>query len=340
MTAPLRAPFPYFGGKRKVAPIIWRGLGDVASYVEPFAGSAAVLLARPADHVARCETINDSDGMVSNFWRAVRAAPAAVAHHADWPVSECDLHARHAWLVGQRESLTKRLEGDPEYHDVKVAGWWVWGACAWIGSGWCSGRGPWFAVDGELVRAGDAGQGINRQLPHLGGGGRGINRQLPHLGDAGRGAFIADWMAELSARLRDVRVASGDWRRVVTDSVLFAPGRSDGVVGVLLDPPYTLEGRTANIYTHDAPIAEAVTEWAKANGDNPRIRIALCGYDLADMPTGWTAHRWKTAGGYGSQGGGGSQGWANRGREVIWFSPHCRPVVATMPLFEHAGVTA
>ena len=38
----LVAPFPYFGGKRRAAPIIWRELGDPAGYVEPFAGSAAV----------------------------------------------------------------------------------------------------------------------------------------------------------------------------------------------------------------------------------------------------------------------------------------------------------
>ena len=44
----LRAPFPYFGGKRRAAPIIWAALGDPGGYVEPFAGSAAVLLARPA----------------------------------------------------------------------------------------------------------------------------------------------------------------------------------------------------------------------------------------------------------------------------------------------------
>lgn len=36
----LVAPFPYFGGKRRAAPIIWRELGDPAGYVEPFAGSA------------------------------------------------------------------------------------------------------------------------------------------------------------------------------------------------------------------------------------------------------------------------------------------------------------
>jgi len=39
----LAAPFPYFGGKRRAAPIVWRRLGDPSGYVEPFAGSAAVL---------------------------------------------------------------------------------------------------------------------------------------------------------------------------------------------------------------------------------------------------------------------------------------------------------
>ena len=33
------APFPYFGGKRRAAPIVWRALGDPSGYVEPFAGS-------------------------------------------------------------------------------------------------------------------------------------------------------------------------------------------------------------------------------------------------------------------------------------------------------------
>jgi hypothetical protein len=26
---------------------------------------------------------------------------------------------------------------DPDFFDPKVAGWWVWGQCLWIGSGWC-----------------------------------------------------------------------------------------------------------------------------------------------------------------------------------------------------------
>ena len=38
-TSPLHAPFPYFGGKRLDAPIIWPRFGQVQNYVESFAGS-------------------------------------------------------------------------------------------------------------------------------------------------------------------------------------------------------------------------------------------------------------------------------------------------------------
>ena len=40
----LRAPFPWFGGKSRVAPLVWDRFGDVPNYVEPFFGSGAVLL--------------------------------------------------------------------------------------------------------------------------------------------------------------------------------------------------------------------------------------------------------------------------------------------------------
>ena len=80
----LQAPFPYFGGKRKAADTVWPAFGLVDNYVEPFAGSAAMLLAAPPD-ATRIETINDFDGFVANFWRAVAHDPDAVAHAADWP---------------------------------------------------------------------------------------------------------------------------------------------------------------------------------------------------------------------------------------------------------------
>lgn len=322
----LKAPFPWAGGKREIAAEVWARLGNPPNYVEPCFGSGAVLLARPGG-AGKTETVNDKDGLLANVWRAIAADPEQVAHYADWPVNENDLHARHVWLLGQRDSMAARLEGDPAWYDAKAAGWWIWGACAWIGSGWCSGDGPWHAVDGELVNTaaratarrklphlGNAGMGINRQLPHLGNAGRGINRKLPHLGNAGMGSLYA-YMAALSERMRRVRVACGEWDRVLGESVT----TRHGLTGVFLDPPYA-DGEHAWDYTAGGSIFAACREWAIANGSNPLYRIALCGYDF-EMPEGWAAYRWKARGGYGSQGNG--RGRANAEREVVWFSPHC-----------------
>src|SRR3990167_8333455 len=57
-------PFPWFGGKRRVAGAVWAALGDVRHYVEPFAGSLAVMLGRTAAHQGRCATVNDLDAYV------------------------------------------------------------------------------------------------------------------------------------------------------------------------------------------------------------------------------------------------------------------------------------
>ena len=40
VTASMKAPFVWFGGKRRVAPLVWDALGDVDNFVEPFAGSS------------------------------------------------------------------------------------------------------------------------------------------------------------------------------------------------------------------------------------------------------------------------------------------------------------
>ena len=76
-----------------------------------------------------------------------------MAHWCDWPVNEVDLFARHLWLVTGRSRLLEGMEADPDFYDAQVAGWWVWGVNAWIGSGWCSGDGPWV----------DTGDGIGKR---------------------------------------------------------------------------------------------------------------------------------------------------------------------------------
>lgn len=56
-----KAPFPWFGGKSKAAPTVWQLLGDVPHYVEPFAGSLAVLnRPHPCNRPYYSETVNDT----------------------------------------------------------------------------------------------------------------------------------------------------------------------------------------------------------------------------------------------------------------------------------------
>lgn len=206
----IKAPFPWFGGKSRAADLVWRALGpDVSNYIEPFAGSLAVLLARPGG-AGKIETVNDRG-----------------------------LHGTSA---------------------------------------------------------------------------------PPALG----------WFLELQERLRRVRVACGDWSRVLGDSVL---GKGKNVGGrrpcaVFLDPPYAYDLRTADLYSvDDGSVSAAVRKWAIDHGDDPDLRIALCGYEGEhEMPDGWTAQTWKARRGYASDAN------ENRKLERIWFSRHCLSVDSQLSL--------
>ena len=305
----LSAPFPWFGGKSRAAELIWSrfGAADLGNYVEPFLGSAAVFLNRPADFTGWI-TLNDLDGHVVNFWRAVRLSPDQTAAHASAPVFECDLHARHLALVTGARAEAARLMADPDYHDPRRAGWWAWGATAWIGSGWCAGDGPWHAApDAEGV-----------PIFTLGDGGTGVNRQLPHLGDGGTGgltaeklAWVRDWFERLQDSFREARVACGDWERICSPGTM----TRNGICAVLLDPPYSLTGA---VYAQDSStVSGDVRAWCIAHGTDPLLRVALCGHDTEHNileAHGWTVETWDKRGGY--QGG--------DDRERIWFSPACK----------------
>lgn len=464
--AELRAPYPYFGVKRRVAPVVWRAFGrDVPNFIDPFFGSNAILLARPGGP-GKIETINDADRMVANFWRALCAEPWAVAEWADGPVNEADMHAHHRWLVAQLAdgaAFREQMHADPDFFDVKIAGWWVNGICEWIGGGWCvepdnhkhpkldgigkgvhaqhgHGRGkirseeenrPDLTGQGRGVhskRGGGAlrgrprpnlngGQGVHApgangkarnlnaaQRPRMSGdsagegvhvppeklpmlavkadgacAGRGIHSDAavesyspgrrPELGFAGKGVHLPSlgndrgihgvstapgtflhalreltvpeappcfaWFAALALRLRRVRVACGDWKRVLGDSVL---GKGKNVGGrrpcaVFLDPPYGHELRDPYLYSEDDPaVAAQVREWALEHGDDPDLRIALCGYQGEnEMPASWTEFAWKGSRGYAAEGN------TNRERERIWFSPHCLPLNAQRGLFDEVA---
>lgn len=344
----LKAPFPYFGGKSRIAALVWDRFGDPQNYVEPFAGSLAVPLARPT--APRIETVNDIDAFITNFWRAVTFDPEATAQFADYPVSELDLHARHRWLVEHGNDMREKLRADPEFFDAMIAGWWVWGASCWIGGGWCT------MQDGPNRRPTSVSMGVHckREIPSLRHHGRGLHQkngkgrkrdhwnpmpdvsgsrgvnskggrpQLVHHGEGvcAASANIHEWFHALSNRLRRVRICCGDFERVLTESVT----TYNGLTAVFLDPPYDPTMRDEGIYASDAledgdkgPVHIRARNWAIANGDNPKFRIALCGYEGEhEMPESWDCVHWKAQGGYSNR-----SGSENRRKERIWFSPHC-----------------
>ena len=288
----LAAPFPYFGGKRRAAPAIWRALGDPSGYVEPFAGSAAVLLARPEFKGRRVETINDADGWLVNVWRAIQLSPHETAAHAVGPVAEIDYHARLAWLQERRTpELVSWLEGDPEAHDPKAAGWWLYVVACGIGDPF--GPGPWRVIDGKFTDT----------------------RKLPHLGDAGRGVMA--YFDRLAARLHRVRITCGDWKRVIQPSVTRSGTGGDGTRAIFLDPPYATSG---DLYAESsAGISDEVRDWCATSTNG--MRVILCGYDGEHddlLGVGWSVIDGKSGSGAGY-----STNSANGRRERLWLSPEC-----------------
>jgi DNA adenine methylase len=121
----VKPPFPYYGGKQMLAERIIPLLPDHRHYVEPYAGSLAVLLAKSR---APFETVNDLDGDLVNFWRvlrerrrdlerACRLTPHARAEHAaaldavDVPATDPVERARRTWVLltqGQSGGTARR----------------------------------------------------------------------------------------------------------------------------------------------------------------------------------------------------------------------------------------
>lgn len=305
-----KAPFPYFGGKSTIASEVWQRLGQPAHYVEPFCGSAAMLLANPSP--ASLEVINDQNYYIANFWRCIKYQPDAVYIEQDYPVSHVDLDARHMWLTNPDRVAELRLNlADASWPgDARIAGWWVWGQCCWIGSGWCEKEfisDAGVGVQSKIPHISDAGRGVQSRIPHISDAGMGVQSKVPHIGDAGRG--VQDWFQYLSARLERVRVLHGDWTRCLNSHY----GDANGGTAFFFDPPYL---KFEGLYQSgaDLPVARQVEAWCRENETGHRI--ALCGligdYDLP----GWSTLVWDR----GRLTYGGS---ANGNQECIWFSPEC-----------------
>jgi len=307
MNINLKAPFPYFGGKTMIADVVWKYLGDCKQYIEPFFGSGAVLLKRPPIKLDKIyEIVNDKDGFIANVWRSIEFSPDETAKWCDWPINHADLNARRKTLIANETRLIDNLQNDDMWHDPKMAGYWIWAASCWIGSG--------------LTRpnaiphlTGDS--GVHSKRPHLTGG-KGVHSQIPYL-DSRRKILdpttdIYDCLNALSARLRNVKVVCGNWQD------------NNKPVGMFFDPPYMTAGRDEDICRHDSmTVGGDVEKWVLERGKNPNYRIVVAGYDdeyKTLLDNDWISIAWSAAGGYANAG---SRGEINRHRERLFISPYC-----------------
>ena len=342
----LASPFIYQGGKRRWGADVWRRFGEVEVYAEPFCGTCAMLWAAPRVH--KREIINDSNGYVCNFWRAIQRDPHTVARYADYPSYHQDLTARHRWLIEWGRANAQRLSEDMDWYDAKAAGLWCWGINLWIAiASWCADTAPSDTVPG-ISDTGPTGVTAQRQtypdgIPMIGGQepgyGRGVMTQRktwpdtrPHLQDKGgigvqpqRASFgnapigdghrLFDWFDALAQRLSRVYTLNRDWTSVVTDTLLqHTPKASHPECAVFLDPPY-LTNERAELYHSDLAgtsddVAVAAYEWAVAHGEQYRIAYC-CHADDFPLPDGWTSLER-------------SFGKAREGaKDQIMFSPRC-----------------
>lgn len=95
MTAP---PMAYYGGKTRLAAKIAALLPAHDHYVEPFAGSLAVLLAKKP---SRMETVNDLENLLMTFWRVLRDKPEQLAR-----VCALTPHSRAEYLEARAADFT------------------------------------------------------------------------------------------------------------------------------------------------------------------------------------------------------------------------------------------
>lgn len=232
-----------------------------------------MLLARPQPHTGQ-ETVNDRDGLLANFWRAMALEPDRVRQLIHCPPADLELQVRHRWLLERRTAVEAGL-ADPNWCDPAAAAWWAWGQAHAYQQRWTE----------------------RSSRPVLDPTPSGPNR-----------LDGAELLAGLAQRLRRVAVLHRDWSDVVIPSMLFR--NRPKVAGVFLDPPYDGD---EGVYSSRTSVAGDVWDWALQHGSDPRLRIAVCGYDDGrKTPRGWSVLPWSSTG-----------GGARRHEERIWFSPEC-----------------
>jgi hypothetical protein len=215
----MRQLFPYIGGKYTVAPEINRRFGAIDTRIDAFTGSSSWIL---ASEPVRYEIVNDLDGYVVNYLRAIKYAPEEVARHLDFPRAELELIAYHHYTRDKLPELVARLGGDPDYYDPVIAARWAYVMAYKLDPSLLK-PGGWLTRDGRLVY--ERGEGRKR----------GSMTATPLLlARLVRERRVSEYVAALSERLHNVQAFWNDFEVVAAK----AHRPELGVVGILLDPPY------------------------------------------------------------------------------------------------------
>lgn len=294
MSDKLESPFVYFGGKKRVAGFIWSKFGNPYYYLEPFCGSAAVLLARNWKGNG-VEILNDYNCFLCNFWRSVKYKPDETLFYADYPISHADLTVRHQFLVDNENALRESIMSNDEYCNAKLAGYWVWCVNCWIGSGL-----------GTVTKTGK----VSDQIPHT------IHRNGIF---ARKNSDLKKVFDNLTCRLKSVILLCGDWKRgLKTKSIL----NSD--CAVFLDPPYCrkISGSKKTYLNENEGLSKEVENWCIENENVCKIVVA--GYDGEHTVLenrGWGVHSWSTCGGFKNQNK--TKNNDNRLKERLWYNNLC-----------------
>lgn len=265
------APFPYNGGKAKVADVVWDRFGKTDYYIEPFAGSCAVLLNCPYE-LKNGGVINDKNGMLINFWRSMKYCPDKVETHIPPFDHEADLAAWHSLLHEEHNNLVGKVQSDTEYCDPEYAARWVHGMSTWNCGSWSNPR-------------------KNMRKPNV------TKKGIIGIRAKSRRERLGEVFQSIQNKLEYFSIVCGDWKRPFNEGVLKRPD----CLGIFLDPPYSHEDRDTCYGTFDdRSLSEEVEDFALTYGNDDNKRIAVCGYEGEyDFPDTWEQYSWSTQTQYG-----------------------------------------
>ncbi|MDD5304672.1 MAG: DNA adenine methylase [Elusimicrobia bacterium] len=271
MTA-AHGPFPWFGGKDRLARAIVDLIPSHLCYVEPFGGGASVLFAKRPSPL---EVYNDLNGGCVLFFRILRDQPGA-------------LQERLALTPYAREEYTVCREtwSDPDLDEVEQARRWYVATFMAFGGGGRTGR--WLTTWNRKGPASVASvSGWKRESPVGFAQDRGGRK---HGSRARTFAWRVDRLHEFANRLRRVQIENRPAREVIDyydspDTCFY------------LDPPYIPATRRSGSYAHEMTLEDHEALVKQITG--LRGSVLVSGYDHNVYrqleQEGFVRHEWTVA---------------------------------------------